>query len=745
MKRLFGLLAALLLACGSAWGATVHIPASWNENADSAKINILASDALTIIDSSATTARTGGAVRNYDTTVTLNRIDSAYFVQVEIWYSGADTSTGYIFSFPRLIDSATISRIFANIVWGDNTITTSTTTQREVDVKLWEDAAIAEVINVGGQNVIPADVRGWRGTQPLVLSSGRVSSDMTAIAADATPATNLGEAFDDDVTGPTMLLRAFNVTAAGTDSSAVNFTGTGAGSGFEALGGATGSGMRTTAGASADINDGGFLVRGANVSDGFYVRSGAGANADAVKFESLSEHGLNISGFTAGNGINVNAGLTGKGFVVNGGATSGDGFLVNTTSGHALVLQGTGVNSALFATGGATGNGFTIKGGVTSGDGVNIGATNGDGVEFFGGTNGHGMKLQGAGTGDGLNASGGGTGSGFRIAGGGTSGDAIHLVSVSGDGLDASTDIVGGVDILAPDFAGAMADSTLGMNINDVTYLGVDTSFGEFVLDTGHYQGAAGGVNLADVWRNRDTTDVDSSDMGVWLVNNLSTPASGSGIQSIVIGATDTLGTDTVVSGVPVTIRDATGAQIGQIQLTIDGYTTWGVDAGAVISVLTGSSIYNNHKFNTDVRTFTVGSTGDTVAVGHVTTPTDTVLTGNDIIITPPAGAQLTRVYNHIETLAGIGVENVTVTIGLSQLNTLDTSRNVILTPDVAVDITDVNGLFEVDIVRSNLLTPPQPYFINAWTGRGRRRIVYINNIEIQPPDSATWRMVWQN
>lgn len=220
------------------------------------------------------------------------------------------------------------------------------------------------------------------------------------------------------------------------------------------------------------------------------------------------------------------------------------------------------------------------------------------------------------------------------------------------------------------------------------------------------------------------------------------------GDQSIVIGATDTAGADinTLVSKVSVTLRDAGGSQIGQKLVTNGaGYVTANLTTGDTITVLTESNIQNAHQFSVVPRTFVVGVTGDTVAWGHSTTPGDSVLPGDDFIITAPALASLVRVWGHIERTNGTGIKNVTVTASLQALNTMDTSRLVILGSSVESDLTDADGLFEIDIVRSPLLSPAQPYFFNAFATRGRRRTVYIDNIKMQTPDSAIWKLIWQN
>ena len=401
---------------------------------------------------------------------------------------------------------------------------------------------------------------------------------------------NLKEAFDDDNVGSTMLLRAFNVTAAVAGSSAVNLTGNTSGEGMTVTGGSGGSGA------------------------------------------------LFIGGSAGGNGM-----------FIKGGGTDED----------ALVVQGTGIA---------------------------------DGGSF--------ISL--------------GTGSGMRIDGGGA---AIDL-NTSLEANNFATDAFGS-NPLAASFITEFLDSLFETRTDADT--GSGSYYGSLLNDLNKIRDSlqflvTGGAGITDadmaaiadsVWfAGLAAHDGVAGSFGDSSRNWAKTSAAiGSGAQSIVIGATDTSGTDTLISGVPVTVRDAAGNQIGQTQLTNgDGYTTWGLTASAVISVLTGSSVYNSHVFNTDVRTFTVGSTGDTVGVGHATTPTDTVLTGNDIpSIAAPTQDSTCSIFGDIVDSEGNALANVTVTWSIPN-DITGTCNNATILKRVKTVRTNSAGRYNLQLIWSSCL-----------------------------------------
>ena len=157
------------------------------------------------------------------------------------------------------------------------------------------------------------------------------------------------------------------------------------------------------------------------------------------------------------------------------------------------------------------------------------------------------------------------------------------------------------------------------------------------------------------VWANADTSgSVDTSDVGVWLVNNLQTSVSGTGDVTFIVGATDTSGTDTLVSKIPITMRDLAGNQLGLIQFTnTDGYTTWkGTDGDSVVFLISGT-VHNSHIWQGDADTIVVPATLDTFAVGQPTAA-DSILMGFDVPVSTPSAANTCVITLHLGDIDGI-------------------------------------------------------------------------------------------
>lgn len=282
---------------------------------------------------------------------------------------------------------------------------------------------------------------------------------------------NLEEMLDDDGVGVDVDMTELSIVATTTNASAVTITGDGTGDGMQIRSGtgATGDGIDVASSATDGV---GFRIIGAGTGDGLNITSGGGVTGNAVGFNAVSTlgHGLALVGNGGGEGLTSIGGITGHGAEFIGGATSGRG--VNIT-------------------GSGTGDGLRIRSGAgATGDGMNIASAS---------TNGIGIRVVGTGTGEGMTVEGGATsGDGLRIEGGAPNGNGFVVI---GDGS--------GHGFLAQNEAG--------------TGKGIQADSGFFVQDDG---GANDIVGMLE-FRTIDTVHVDSSDIGEWLVNNLSGAAGG--------------------------------------------------------------------------------------------------------------------------------------------------------------------------------------------------------------------------
>ena len=228
------------------------------------------------------------------------------------------------------------------------------------------------------------------------------------------------------------------------------------------------------------------------------------------------------------------------------------------------------------------------------------------------------------------------------------------------------------------------------------------------------------------VWANADTSgSVDTSDIGAWLVNNLQTSVAGTGAVTVVIAATDTSGTDTTVSGVPLTLRDLAGNQIGLNQFTnTDGYTTWSLTEGDSMTVQISGTVHNSHIWQSDADTFVVPASIDTFGVG---TPTaaDSLLMGFDVPVSTPSAANTCVITLHLGDIDGI-VDNedlfgrkVTFTLPGKHIDTCADPVSII-TNVSKTGTSDIDGIVTVQLRYSNCvrdteyeLTIDHPNFTN--------------------------------
>jgi hypothetical protein len=293
------------------------------------------------------------------------------------------------------------------------------------------------------------------------------------------------------------------ITADGVGNDAINLAGATDGSGLDILGSRSGAGIKITGGsasgaapgaAAIDATGGAASTTGGGISAAaIKATGGAGAastngasagmtsdgggtttvtgGAGAVFTATGNLDGVQYAGAGSGAGYKATGGATGIGGNFVGGATSGTAIKAYATAGNSVGVDiaSRGSQTALGISALGTGIGMWIHGGATSGVGVKIDTTSGDAVQLAptignaiqatsdgagnyvidltAGSNSGGLKITPQGTGHGIFVDSNGTGDGVRIAGGNVSGDAIHLVTTSGDGLDASTDVAGGVPI----------------------------------------------------------------------------------------------------------------------------------------------------------------------------------------------------------------------------------------------------------------------------------------------------------
>lgn len=388
-----------------------------------------------------------------------------------------------------------------------------------MNVKNWVGTAIAGVSNVGGQNVVPVDVKGWRAGVPKDLTAdSSVRVDIKGISLDTVAANNMELLFDttgfymnnsrlekvdtvdqiieaigggtglDSATTSRILHRVGWGTSksAGSDSSTVAERDvTASASGLDS---ATTSrvlhrvvwGTSITAGSDSST----LAQRDATAADivaGAITVSEAPnllALADSAKYMNVKSIAGEANTATA---TNLHEALDNDN-VMAPGLELTDIKLIGVGNDTAFVARGSGDGFGAFFTGGTTAHGIQATAGGSAKDGIHAtGQGAGEGISAEGGTSGTGFQAatQVGGSGFGILADGGGTGTAFRLIGGTTSGDALSLAKTSGVFITSAA---------RQELASTIADTTWNSLMSARS--GTLGSFGDSALDWGRTGGS---------------------------------------------------------------------------------------------------------------------------------------------------------------------------------------------------------------------------------------------------------------
>lgn len=248
---------------------------------------------------------------------------------------------------------------------------------------------------------------------------------------------------------------------------------------------------------------------------------------------------------------------------------------------------------------------------------------------------------------------------------------------------------------------------TQGIFIDDVFLIpvGSDTSSGTSVSaaaiadavwdedTTGHYDLAQYGyealqttVDYEEVWRNIDTNNVDSSDIGVWLVNNLKFSA-GAGSYADTILCLSNADT-TAIDGMRVRVFES------------DGVT----GAGFIRTESDGMAIFNLGSTDPDtflVRCFLSGYTQDTIPDTTIVSSSGGTL--DTVWFTPypailPDSIGLCRVKGTVMNPYGQVIEGAVVTVEPA-VSGPARYGNLLIYPTTKTAETNSNGVFEIYVI----------------------------------------------
>lgn len=361
---------------------------------------------------------------------------------------------------------------------------------------------------------------------------------------------------------------ALSLDANGTSKHGIIIRTSADGNGIDIVGGSTGKGMNisggSTSGNAVDFNttSGHGLCIDVNGSAKHGIEIGtADGNGIDITAGGSSRDGIAVTGSGTGFGVQINGGATGDGMRIRGGATSGIGLHVQSQAGddavHFDAVEGWGLKtlgspggiyaggqntgdigiaamgSAIDPTTYADGQGLlTVTDGGSTGtqgaiEGIAITGGNGRGMLLQGFGSGPGFEIQAGATGIGLTADGGSSsGAGVRFQGdfggiisgnvatavglliqGNTSGDALQLISSTGNGLDITAG-GNGVDITT---SGADSDGIISRGAgtgNGMTLIkGGGSRTSDRDIDADEIGGGGGGVNVTSWGGSTEVVD----------------------------------------------------------------------------------------------------------------------------------------------------------------------------------------------------------------------------------------------
>jgi len=179
----------------------------------------------------------------------------------------------------------------------------------------------------------------------------------------------------------------------------------------------------------------------------------------------------------------------------------------------------------------------------------------------------------------------------------------------------------------------------------------------------------------------------------------------GTGPYELTVFAVDTSGADDTLSGVLLSVYDATGSRLGYATTESNGKKVFGLDSG---SYTIKSSTMGGYYWNNVVCT--LAAANDTIAIK-----------GFNIAIGAPTGDSLCRVYGYAYRPDGNALKGATVTWQITGRNIWDVCNGVSINKANGTTTSDSTGLWTVDLLYSTCLQR---------TASGTDSIAYRFNID---------------
>jgi len=195
----------------------------------------------------------------------------------------------------------------------------------------------------------------------------------------------------------------------------------------------------------------------------------------------------------------------------------------------------------------------------------------------------------------------------------------------------------------------------------------------------------------------------------------------GSGLNAMVVGVTDTSGTDTLVSGVTVVMKDLAGNVIGKPQTTnSSGFTAWNVTSGDSVTVQIDARTQNNHIWPISLDTLIGVTDPDSFFVANG----DSILMGYDFAFPANSTPNTSTVFGDLVDVSGSPDQYVKVYAQLSKSGlATDDSNTVSMIVDSTV--TDTLGRWTMVLIWSSTVdsTKYDMWFENNGIASKKRQV----------------------
>jgi hypothetical protein len=219
-----------------------------------------------------------------------------------------------------------------------------------------------------------------------------------------------------------------------------------------------------------------------------------------------------------------------------------------------------------------------------------------------------------------------------------------------------------------------------------------------------------------------DSSEIDTGQVGKWMVNNLGKDSSGYGTDLLRIYAVDTMRSDSAVPGVNVGVYYYAGQQYAAATTNSAGYIDIYLSAPDSYVVQAGKAGYIWGRKQIVVDSSEIDS-----------------IFGTNVVIGIPDSANVCRVYGYMQNISASLREGVKIVASLSVTsNVVDSCTGVGLDAYEQTTTTNSAGYWSMDLVKTKCIDPASTYTFKGYYPAGRQ---IVNRIKVTVPDSDQYKL----